>query len=342
MKIWFPLIVAKSGSDVYVNRLTQSLNRLGIETVVSRFPHYFEFAPHLLSLVKPPADTDIIHTNSWNGFAFHRDKIPLIATLHHPVMAKSYLPYKSIGQTLYHNLLINSYEQKSFSLCDKIIAVSDFSKNSIKYCCENNRIAVIHNYVDTNTFCPSRELENNGKDKFRLLYVGNTTARKGFDLLAPIMDQLGDAFLLTATTGIRGKKVRIKSKHNNMRIVGGLQVDELVREYQKSDALLFPSLFEGFGYAPLEAMACGKPVITSDNSALPEVVEHNKTGILCETNNVTDFALACRFLRDNPDKSARYGRNGRKRAVTVFSETRSINQYLDLYREVTARKSSSQ
>ena len=59
--------------------------------------------------------------------------------------------------------------------------------------------------------------------------------------------------------------------------------------YQQSDILFFPTLREGFGLVVAEAMACGLPVVTTDCSSLPELIDHGKGGYLCEPNNLEDM-----------------------------------------------------
>jgi glycosyltransferase involved in cell wall biosynthesis len=109
---------------------------------------------------------------------------------------------------------------------------------------------------------------------------------------------------------------------------------ELIKAYQQSDALLFPSRLEGFGYVALEAMACGKPVIAGANSALPEVVENGVTGLLCPTDDVHAFADACRRLAGDPEMVREYGEAARRRAEEVFSEDIIVPQYIRLYEQI--------
>ena len=80
------------------------------------------------------------------------------------------------------------------------------------------------------------------------------------------MEKLDDSFELYYTSGFRTAKV-----FNQTRMVplGRLNEKELINEYQKCDILLFPSRLEGFGYSVAEAMACGKPVITTNKFIRP-------------------------------------------------------------------------
>jgi glycosyltransferase involved in cell wall biosynthesis len=332
MKIWFPLVAVDTGSDVYTIRLANSLKRQGIDTEISYFSKYFELNPGLLAGQSPPTGTDIIHSNSWTAFAFKRRDIPLVATVHLPVMDPSYEPYKSFAQKIYHNLLIKRFEQLSLAAADKVVAVSDFVNRSIRNTYNGVEPVTIHNFVDTDQFFPATDKHRVKDDIFRLLFVGNLTKRKGCDLLDPIMEKLGSQYNLKATTGLR--KHRFSLSQKNIIAAGKLEGKKLVEAYQNADALLFPTRLEGFGYSALEAMACGIPVIASDNSSIPEVVADGKTGLLCPTNDVDSFYRASKFLHSHPEKCHEYGLAGRERVLSHFSPEQITQQYIALYNDL--------
>src|SRR5207244_2734485 len=103
---------------------------------------------------------------------------------------------------------------------------------------------------------------------------------KGADLLPQIMVKLDPReYVLYYTTGLRTK---IPKEFNlpHMIPLGKLSEEELIVEYNKCDALLFPSRFEGFGYAVAEAMACGKPIIAFKNSSIPELIINDEKGLI--------------------------------------------------------------
>jgi glycosyltransferase involved in cell wall biosynthesis len=122
-----------------------------------------------------------------------------------------------------------------------------------------------------------------------------------------------------------------------MVLLGRLSEKELIDEYQKCDALLFPSRFEGFGYVALEAMSCGKPVVATDSSSIPEVVENGVSGLLCPIDDIEAFVNACSQLEENKELCVKTGEEGRKRAVEVFSEDEIVGQYIDLYSNLLKR-----
>jgi len=78
-------------------------------------------------------------------------------------------------------------------------------------------------------------------------------------------------------------------------------------------------------------MACGKPIIAARVSSLPEVVEDGVSGILCNPNNVGQFAAACQHLAASPATLQQMGAAARHRAETFFSVSAIVPQYIRLY-----------
>ncbi len=267
MKVWFPFTKGASGTDVFTRRQADALQRRGISTEMTCFPAHYEFAPFFLRSIPAPAGTHIIHANSWNGFAFKRPGIPLVVTEHHCVFDPRYRPYKTFAQHIYHETLIRPFEMASFRAASIITVVSQFTASSLANTLNIFSAKVIYNWIDTMAFTPADPIASPRRRPFRLLFVGNPSMRKGTDLLASIMKQLGPNFELHFTSGLRG----MKDTHltPNMVPLGRITDRELIKAYHGCDALLFPSRFEGFGYAPLEAMACGKPVFITYISSLP-------------------------------------------------------------------------
>ena len=332
VKIWLPCIEAGSGADVFTRRLADALEKKAFSAQISWFPLRYEVLPHLLSRVPPPPGTDIIFTNSWTGFAFKRKALPLVTTLHHAEFGR---PNEHLGilQALYRRMLIRPYETLSFDAADRITAVSNYAAASITKPAHARKTRVIHNWVDVEHFRPLEDASDR-HPPFRLLFVGKPSRLKGADLLPQIMHQLGNGFHLDVAGRIEQWGTRPLLE--NMTLLGQLKEPDLIEKYRRCDALLFPSYSEGFGYTALEAMACGKPVITSNASALPEVVENGTTGILCPPGDVNAFADACRALAADPQRASAMGRAGRDRAEREFSEDHLVSRYADLIEELRA------
>lgn len=334
MKIWLPAVRAGSGADVYTQRLALALRRRGYDVVVTWLPNWLEPFPGL-NRVQPPEGTDLIHANSWNAFAFARFGKPLVVTVHLCVHDPALAPYKTLGQRLYHELLIRSYEQRSFDAAQAIVAVSSHTRSSVISQFGSREIKVIHNWVDTEVFRPAPGAqETRGARPFRLLYAGNRSARKGWDVLSELMSRLGPGFKLYVACGLRGDVPKSELPPNTHSLGAIREEKTMAHAYQQCDALIMPSRLEGFGYVTAEAMACGKPVVVFRNSAAPEIIADGETGLLVETDDIEGLAGACRQLAENPELAERMGRAGRQRVEEKFSETAAMEWYMDLYKAV--------
>jgi glycosyltransferase involved in cell wall biosynthesis len=331
VNVWFPTVRAGSGSDVFVRRLAAGLERHGAHCQVSWFPHGYEVFPPLLEAARMPPGTDVVVAGGWYGFACRRPGIPLVVVEHHCVFDPVYRSGASLAQRVYHDLAMRPYSRASFRRASRVSTVSQYTAHSLSRAFGLRDVAVIPNWVDPALFSPAADSRMRRDGPFRLLFVGNASRRKGADLLPRIMAELGPRFELRYTAGLRA--AGSAPPLANMIPLGRLDDAELVEQYRHCDALLFPTRFEGFGYAAAEAMACGKPVVTSDVSSLPEVVVDGETGILCPVDDVRAYAAACRRLASAPDEAVRMGTAGRTRVLERYTEAQAIPRYLELLAE---------
>jgi N-acetyl-alpha-D-glucosaminyl L-malate synthase BshA len=103
-----------------------------------------------------------------------------------------------------------------------------------------------------------------------------------------------------------------------------------------ADVFLLPSQHESFGLAALEAMSCGVPVVGSRIGGLPEVIEHEKTGFLCDPNDVDCMKAIVLGLLKNEPLRQQIGQAARERAQRLFNRDRIVAQYVDAYERVLA------
>lgn len=336
MKIWFPVIRGNSGTDVFTRRLADGLRRYGVTTEITWFPGQYELFPKLLARYTPPLQTDIIHANSWFGSSFHHSGIPLVVTEHQGVYSAQHRCYRNTIQRIYHTGIAKRRVVASIKTATVVTTVSHFAAHGMKTTLGIRPDQVIHNWINTNLFKPPPDMQRRSTP-FRLIFVGNPTWLKGADLLTLIMRRLGSDFELHFTSGL--KNLKFSNSSGNISSLGRIDNDEeMVRAYQQSDAALLPTRFESFGYAALEAMACGKPVIASRVAAVPEVVEDGKCGILCPAGNVDAFVDACLKLANNESMRVAYGTSARSRATTLFSEEQIIPQYVELYESILSKR----
>jgi len=109
---------------------------------------------------------------------------------------------------------------------------------------------------------------------------------------------------------------------------GRVSDDELLLLYNRADVFVYPSSWEGFGWPPLEAMACGTPVVASNRASLPEVL--GNAAILVEPDDVAAFVQAVRSIVERPDLASAWRERGLARAKR-FTWQRTAEAYRDLY-----------
>jgi glycosyltransferase involved in cell wall biosynthesis len=177
-------------------------------------------------------------------------------------------------------------------------------------------------------------------DRPYYLYVGSRTGYKNFDglLLAfakavsvqPDMALcvVGAPFNETEEKLIASLKLTDRVEH-----YGYTSDRHLAKLYRCSVAFVYPSLYEGFGIPPLEAMSCGTPVVACNCSSIPEVV--GDAGLLFNPKATEELADILLFLLDNPTERDRLISKGYQRAQE-FSWDKTVAQTLDVYRSVSS------
>jgi glycosyltransferase involved in cell wall biosynthesis len=116
--------------------------------------------------------------------------------------------------------------------------------------------------------------------------------------------------------------------------IGTPDRDSLIRAYQSCDILLFPARVEGFGIVAAEAGACGRPVVTTNASALPEVVDDGVSGFLCALDDIEDYANRVLELGEDADLRRHMGAEGRAKVAAAFGYDQLAAGLLGVYREV--------
>ncbi len=336
MKIWLPYVFGGSGSDVFTLNLATALRRLGHDVVETRFSRNWQYYPGPLRYFVPPKNVDIAVCNSGIGFAFQRKAYRLAIVELHCVHDPSFAPYRSKQQALFHNLLLRRYELASLKAADALVTCSQYTAESTRLALGGPKAHVILNGIDTEYFCPGPDTKEMSRgSRIKLLFVGNLIRRKGADLLPKIMERLGPAFELQYTSGLRTPPNLARLE--NMKPLGKLTRDELRDAYRKADIVLFPSRFEGFGYAVAEAMACGTPVVTTRASSLPELLDDGVTGRLCTIDDVDEFAGKIRDLSNDPEVLQRMGAAARDTAVSRFSLMQMAKEYEAVFESLMAK-----
>jgi glycosyltransferase involved in cell wall biosynthesis len=229
-----------------------------------------------------------------------------------------------------------------------VIAVSENTKKDIlRYSqCRPEQVHVVYHGVDA-AFSPDADRDrvlalrkSLAPDGSRLLlHVGLTTPYKNIEtvvwvvhLLSTHMNErvrlvkVGQAFTASQQQLIRQLGLDDRVVH-----LGRLEPTELITCYQSCDVLLFPSIYEGFGWPPLEAMACGTPVVASRAGSIPEIV--GDAGVLEEPRAADKLARAVANILANEQLRKNLIAAGLRRAAQ-FSWQRSIARLVNIYEDV--------
>lgn len=207
-------------------------------------------------------------------------------TTFHDLIFLIYPQFYTLSSRIWQWQMNYSYEART---SDAIIAVSNNTKNDLVRLLKVNpdRIHLVYEGVDENYFIsPSQDTLNSVQRKFNLpsrfiYYVGSIEPRKNLSVVVKALAQMGSGHSGTIKLVISGSKEWLSS--DLYKLVGELGLEDQViftgqvSESEKiallhlATALVFPSIYEGFGLMVLEAFAAGCPVITSRVSSLPEV-----------------------------------------------------------------------
>ena len=237
----------------------------------------------------------------------------------------------------------------------RIFAVSNFTKLEMEklFGISPGRIEVIYNAIDErflhgHATAADRQLiaERYQVTYPFLLYAGRISPHKNvvrmieaFSALKTELEKdqvLPDLKLIIIGDDVSGnpdlRRTVIRSGvQNDVRFLGFVPIEVLRTFYDAAKIFVFPSLYEGFGLPPLEAMAHGTPVVTSNVSSLPEVV--GNAAVLVHPENVFEIMRALhRVLLDQPLREKMKERSYRQ--AEKFSWEKSVRRILDAYHEV--------
>jgi glycosyltransferase involved in cell wall biosynthesis len=243
--------------------------------------------------------------------------------------------------------------RNSLRRADRVTVISESTRRDLValFGAAPDKIKVIYCGTDP-SFAPAQDpsavaawrAQRNLPEKM-ILYVGTIEPRKNIARLIRAFAQAQRAVRLPhrlVLIGARGWKyaevdraIAQEGISNNVIFAGYVSQDELPRWYQAADLFVYPSLYEGFGLPPLEAMACGIPVVTSNAASLPEVVGDAALQVAPDDGS----ALADAIVRALTDRALREQMIARGIVQAArFSWTRTARETVALYRTVLAER----
>lgn len=231
-------------------------------------------------------------------------------------------------------------KKRAIERADAIICVSQRTRSDLleRFPQCESRTRVIYHATELGQISP--ENWNSASERPYILYVGSRAGYKNFDGLlnafAFVAERNRDIQLRTVGTAFsKAEQDRIGSLNLGSRIQNCGQVDDhrLARLYRNSVCLVYPSLYEGFGLPPLEAMSCDTPVVAANTSCIPEVVQ--EAALLFDPHSTDSMADALNCVIENDALRESLIAKGRQRCQ-AFSWSRAAGQTFEVYRTALA------
>ncbi|MCK5416471.1 glycosyltransferase family 4 protein [Candidatus Parcubacteria bacterium] len=264
------------------------------------------------------------------NFASLSQKSKKIITVHDLSFLR-YPEFFSLRNHCYYKMINVKKFLKNF---DKIIAVSENTKDDIVDLCgiSEEIIEVIYSGVNENYKIIDKcdfKLKSI-KDKYKLadniiLYLGTIEPRKNidgiiqaFDLLMKNIEFKDYQLILAGGSGWKNKeiyKIWKKSKNKDkIKFLGFVPNEDKIYLYNSASLFVYPSFYEGFGFPPLEALTCGIPVVTSNISSLPEILQ--KTATLINPYNIPELSRAMGLILKNKQTN--------ENAIMISNQVKSV------------------
>jgi glycosyltransferase involved in cell wall biosynthesis len=251
--------------------------------------------------------------------------------------------YFSFRQKLWHKFEMTPAKQARLS--DKIIAVSESTKEDLSryYDIDPAKVEIVYSGISTDLTRPTTDELDNFRRKNNLpeqfmLFLGKLEPRKNVSALVRAFDILKkDSAYDNMHLIIAGSKgwlcdelnevIRLSPFASDIIVVGHVKDADRKYYYSLASVFVYPSFFEGFGFPPLEAMACSTPVITSNRSSLGEVV--GNFGICINPDNIAEISHWTGELIDNKELRIRMVEGGLRHSRT-FCWSATARKTLDI------------
>jgi glycogen synthase len=314
------------------------------------------------------AQADLVHCHTWyTHFAGCLLRsllgVPLVLSTH---SLEPHRPWKA--EQLGAAYQVSSWVEKTaYENADGVIAVSQSMKADVNrlYGVPFEKIRVIYNGIDTNQYKPTPNPSvltayKIDPQKPFILFVGRITRQKGIIHLVNAIKHIRPGMQIVLCAGApdtkeigveMAEKVEEAKKQTENDVIWVSEMvtrEDVITLYTHATLFVCPSIYEPFGIINLEAMACGTPVVASAIGGIPEVVEHNRTGLLVplEPKSALEFdpidpekfsrdlAAAVNSLLEAPERMKEMAERARERVEKHFSWTSIARQTLEFYREL--------
>jgi len=296
----YTLLIRPAGQD-QLKRYPEISAANNLKVVSLDIPHYSLAEQTKLLKFLNEEKFDLVHFTQFNHPIFYRGSF--VVTIHDLTL---------VGHLHYHNFIkqfaFNTVMRSAVNDSQKIISISKYTMDDIVdfFGTQKSKFAVIYHGLDHNKFNESVRGDQKSIEKIKndykisgeyLLYVGAWKKHKNLPRMLKAYENfitsksgIGPKLVMVGTKDVKEPEVLVEinrindslnskfhspaGEPNSIILTGPIDIrsDELPKIYAGALAYIIPSLSEGFGWPPLEAMACGTPVISSKESCMPEIL----------------------------------------------------------------------
>ncbi len=293
---------------------------------------------------------DIVHLNSSKAGGLGALSAHLVGWRSgrkmHTIFTVHGMPTEEPRPTL-ARLAILLFTWMTFLLVDRIIVVSTHDERlAFKLAFVSKKVTRIYNGIEAPAFLSrdaAREtlLPDSPKEEMWIGTIAESTKNKGLRFLleafAALNDTSGVRLVIIGEEGDEHEPLQRQAQELGIATrVSFLGVVQDAARYLKAfDLFTLPSLKEGLPYAILEAGASGVPIIATEVGGIPDIIEHEKSGLLVPSKNAAALAECLQFLVDSPSKRTRYAGALKEKVRKNFSLTQEMKRLIKLYGETS-------
>ncbi|MDP9344988.1 MAG: glycosyltransferase [Actinomycetota bacterium] len=223
---------------------------------------------------------------------------------------------------------------------DLVVAISDFARSQLMALVDEEhwqKIRIVHCGVDATVFSPNSALRPGAP--LRVLTISRLAPTKGTAVLLQALALLRrrgvNAEAVVVGDGVRRAALEKLAERlgiaGQVRFVGAVGQDRIRDYYAAADVFCLPSFAEGVPVVLMEAMAMEVPVVATAIMGVPELVEHDRSGILVPPGRADAVADALALFASDPKRRAALGRAGRAKIIAEFDVNRSAERLRNLF-----------
>ncbi|MBM2818340.1 MAG: hypothetical protein HW410_22 [Nitrosarchaeum sp.] len=287
---------------------------------------------------------DIIHSNNFSpalagSLISSITRVPHITTIHDIFSTYDknfWKKWAKQSRVSYTNAMLVPFFEKLMMRFkfDCIHTVSEATRNDIIRIGAKKPICVIPNTIE------DEELIQMEIKKEQFVYLGRLVFYKNVEVILRalniVIKEYPNVKLIIAGDGPHKTTLQeiAKKIKNNVIFMGYVTPIEKSKLLAESNALLFPSLCEGFGLVILEAFAQNRPVLVSDLKPMSDIITHGDTGYVLDPNDESEWAEYILKLVKNPEESQRMGKNGNVLLKTKYNQEVFYEKLVKMYNDL--------